>query len=83
MATIYLERIKSGTICEKTALGRAKFDDHGRISARRYNELKQTASRLQPAKKRKERFRLTADDGLIDTFGGYPAFAPVLFATEN
>lgn len=83
MTTIYLERIKNGAVYEKTALGRAKFDDHGRISVRRYNALKKTALRLQPAKKRKERYRLTADGGLIDTFGGYPAFAPVLFAAED
>lgn len=56
-------------------IGTARLDE-GRISERKYNELKRAAMKLA---KSGERISITTEDGRKDTFGGYPAFTYVRF----
>lgn len=76
--TVLAERIRNGKVIEIKEIGNAILDE-GRISARKYNELKKKALIGIAPRRKGEYVRIVTENGLKDTFGGYPADTYVKF----
>lgn len=74
---IFVETIKNGVVIKRAEIGVAVFDE-GRISARKYNELKRKQFASGYIKKGCYQ-SLVTESGKRDTFGGYPAINMVTF----
>lgn len=74
---------RTGAESRKTELHTARIDDEGRISGSVYDQIKRKMFKLGPAPKGSY-WGLETEDGLRDTFGGYPCPVPyVRFAKED
>lgn len=56
--------------------------DNQRMSAGRYNRLKRQFLRVTANVRKSHYWRMETTDGLIDTFGGYPALYNVRFCEK-
>ena len=75
---IYAQVVKSGKVVKTEQVGSARLDE-GRVSARKYDELKRAAMKIFPKLEKGEHLQLVAEDGRVDSFGGYPALSYVVF----
>lgn len=75
---IYAQVVKSGKVLKTEQIGSARLDD-GRVSARKYDELKRAAMKIFPNLEKGEHLQLVTEDGRVDSFGGYPAISCVMF----
>jgi hypothetical protein len=75
---IYTELIKGNEVLERKEIGTAKLDE-GRLSARKYNELKRALMKECTKKPKNCTWKMVTENGLKDTFGGYPANTFVRF----
>ena len=75
----FVIRVRNGQEAERYEVGNAMQDEHGCISARRYDEFKRLLFKIKTAhinktQSTKDNFYLTNENNERDTFGGYPAY---------
>lgn len=75
---IYAQVVKSGKALKTEQIGFARLDD-GRVSARKYDDLKRAAMKIFPNLEKGEHLQLVTEDGRVDSFGGYPSLSYVVF----
>ena len=75
---IFATKISNGNEVARVEIGVAILDE-GRVSARKYNELKRAANKAITNVGKGQYIRIVTADGRRDTFGGYPAETFVRF----
>lgn len=78
MKKIYAVKIANGKEVARKEIGAARIYDDNTISARKYNELKRSLFKAYNIKNGVTVVMVT-EDGLRDSFGGFPATGYVKF----
>lgn len=76
---IYAIKVKDKRVVDQKVIGTARMYSDHTISARKYNELKLNLFKAYNKIKSGETVVMVTEDGLQDSFGGYPAVNYVWF----